>query len=429
MGAGERPTGWLEPQYFVLFMALVILFAGCTDSSELSGTRLPNSMPDTRITGEPNLLEASFVVGLNWMGSDEDGFVAGYEWRVSNNGNDGISPRDTLTVDPLTGAVLHPWRYTDLNDTTLVLLADQPGFPGDDPSKPRSFRTHSFFIRAVDDKGAVDPSPAYITFTSTTIVPTCRVVYPNLSRNLFKSVPESVNLGWEGVDPDFELKVPTQMRFLWKSAQFDTTDLGEPRYIRTLFEYNLHYDEVLDFDDPEWSEWRSFYPSGNDRRLRLTDLPNGEFFLFAIQVRDTAGAVSIGMEYQKEVANVKIVHGGFFPAVEVSDPLLGSTVFSETSDKIASDQPLNFRWTASAASYNGDIVSYRHGWDLIDPDDPNDPGWAVPPGVSSLNMYARERSYQNGFHTFFLRVEDNAKQVRLVKWGLEVLPVSGVSQP
>ena len=44
-------------------------------------------------------------------------------------------------------------------------------------------------------------------------------------------------------------------------------------------------------------------------------------------------------------------------------------------------------------------------------------------------MVAGERSYVNGFHTFFLRVEDDAQQVRVIKWGLEVLPISGVSRP
>lgn len=428
MGMNDNSIGRTIPRSAVLLIALVVFAAGCGNGSDLSGTRLPNSTPDTRITGEPNPLEASFLVNLNWIGSDEDGFVIGYEWRVSNNGTDGISPRDTLTVDPLTGAVLHPWQYTSLNDTTLVLLADQADFPGDDPSSPRSFRTHSFFIRAVDNKGAVDPSPAYITFTSTTVVPTCRVVYPNVSRTIYKRVPDTVSLGWEGVDPDFETKDPTQMRFLWKSAKYDSTDPGDPLYIRTLFEYNLHYDKILDFDDPEWSQWYGYYPSGSDQRIRLSNLPDGEFFLFAIQVRDTAGAISIGMEYQKEVINVRIVKGGFFPEVEITDPLLGSTVFSEPYDKIASDQPLNFSWTASAAAYNGDIFSYRHGWDLIDPDDPNDPGWSVPPGLNKLNLYARERSYREGFHTFYLRVEDDARQVRLIKWGLEVLPVSGIAQ-
>ncbi len=208
---------------------LLILAAGCSTNTDLSGVRVPNSRPDTRITGQPpTLLEASFAVDLNWTGSDADGRIVGYEWKISNNGTDGISPRDTLTVDPLTGAILNPWRFTAANDTTFLVLADQPDFPSDQHDEPRSFRTHSVFIRSVDDKGAVDPVPAFISFTATTIVPTCRVVYPNLNNQNAMTVPPSVNVGWEGTDLDFELKVPTQVRFLWKSAQYDTTPTGDP---------------------------------------------------------------------------------------------------------------------------------------------------------------------------------------------------------
>jgi hypothetical protein len=296
--------------------ALLVLAAGCSTNTDLGGVRLPNSRPDTRITGQPpTLLEAGFAVDFNWTGSDSDGRIVGYEWKISDNGTDGISPRDTLTVDPLTGAILNPWRFTAGNDTTFLVLADQADFPGDEHARPRSFRTHSLFIRAVDDRGDVDPTPAYISFTSTTIVPTVRVVYPNLGNQGSKRVPPSVNIGWEGRDPDFNLNVPTQVRFLWISAQYDTTDLGEPRYIRTPFEFNLHWDKIIDLEDPNWSEWRGYAPQEADRRVQFPDQPDREYFLFALQARDTAGAVSVGMGYQVEVGNFQIVKGGFRPAV------------------------------------------------------------------------------------------------------------------
>lgn len=407
----------------VLAVILVFLAAGCSTNTDLSGTRVPNSRPETRITGQPpTLLEAGFAVDLNWTGSDPDGRIVGYEWKISNNGTDGISPRDTLTVDPLSGAVLNPWRYTAGNDSTFLVLADEPDFPGDDHDERRSYRTHSVFIRAVDDKGAVDPSPAYISFTSTTIVPTCRVVYPNLSNQGSKTAPPSINVGWEGSDPDFDLKVPTQVRFLWKPAQYDTTDTGAPRYIRTPYEYNLHGRSVIDFEDPEWSPWRGYDPLESERRVQFPDQPDGVYFLFALQVRDTAGAVSIGRDYQVEVGNFWIKQDGFRPEVNIAEPFLGQPTSSENFNQIAGGQPLNFSWTANAEAYNGEIVSYRHGWDLIDPNDENDPGWAVPPGLSKQNLFATEKSFREGLHTFYLRVVDDSKQVRVIIWRLEVVP-------
>jgi len=309
----------------IVAAALLALAAGCSTNSDLGGVKVPNGRPDTRITGQPpTLLEAGFAVDLNWTGSDPDGRIVGYQWKISNNGTDGISPRDTLTVDPLTGAVLNPWRFTTANDTTFLVLADQPDFPRDVHSEPRSYRTHSVFIRAVDDQGALDPTPAYISFTSTTIVPTCRVVYPNLGNSRYKEVPKSVNVGWEGTDIDFDLRIPTQVRFLWISAQYDTTDTGDPSYIRTPFEYNLYADEILDLENPNWTAWRGYDPLEANRRVQFPDQPDGEYFLFALQVRDTAGAVSVGMDYQIEVGNFRIKDGGFRPNVSLFEPFLYS---------------------------------------------------------------------------------------------------------
>jgi len=404
-----------------LTVCLVVILAvsACSVNTDIGGTRIPNSRPDTRVTGQPpTLLEAGFAVEFRWTGADPDGRVVGYQWKISDNGVDGISPRDTLTVDPLTGAELHPWHYTTATDSTFLVLADQADFPGDNGVVPRSFRSHSMFIRAVDEKGAVDPSPAIISFTSTTIVPVARASYPGLRSSGFRQVPATVNMGWEGTDSDFELKTPVRVRFVWKPAL-----TSDGRSIQTPGDYALHYDEILNFDDPEWSEWVPYSQDAFNRRVAFSNQPVGNYFLFAVQVQDTAGAVSVGLGYQKEVAHVRIFSGIFFPAFELVEPFLGSLVnSSETDDEIAGGQPLNFSWKANANSYNGTIVSYRHGWDLISVEDENDPGWAVPPGLSEQNLFADERAYQEGIHTFTLLIVDDSGQKRIVNWKLRVVP-------
>ena len=402
-------------------VALALVAVGCSVDTELGGTKIPNSRPDTRLTGQPpTLLEAGFAVEFNWTGSDPDGRVMGYQWKISDNGKDGISPRDTLTFDPLTGAELHPWHFTAVNDSIFLVLADQTDFPGDTHGAPRSYRTHTLFVRAMDDKGAVDPSPAMVSFTSTTIVPTARAEFgkpSSLSSQGFKNVPPTVNLGWSGTDPDFDLGIPTRSRFLWKPA-IDAG--GNP--IRTPTEYNLHYAEILNFDDPDWSEWAHYQAADGDRRVSFPNQPANDYFLFAVQVQDTAGAVSVGLGYQIEVAHVRILSNFFKPAVTLLEPFLGLATSSEMISQIAGGQPLNFAWSASAADYNGKVVSYRHGWDLVSAEDPNDPGWAVPPGTSAQNLFASQRSFQEGLHTFTLRVEDDSQQVRIMTWTLRVVP-------
>jgi len=411
---------------FITVGLVLMIWAGCSVDSELGGTRLPNSRPDTRITGQPpTLLEAGFLVEFNWTGSDADGKIKGFQWKISDNGTDGISPRDTMTVDPLTGAVLHPWFYTEMTDSTFYVLADQADFPGDinpdNPNDPlnnyaRSFRTHTIWIRAVDDKGAVDPSPAQMSFTSTTLVPIGWGVYPGLS-DTAKPVPTTVTLGYEGLDPDFELRVPSRVRFLWRQAVAE-----DGTEIITRFRYENYYNELIDFEDPDWTAWIPYGTTDADRRISYPDRTPGEYFLFAVQVQDTAGAVSIGKGYQREVLNLSISEPGrFHPGVTVSELYLGTTSTS-TGDEIAAGQPLNFSWRADASHYNGTVVSYRHGWDLADIDDANDPGWAVPPGLSEQNKFAEPNSFQEGEHRFFLRVVDDSGNVSRFTWSLRVIP-------
>ena len=143
-GMLNRCGGTLVATAFVLGLA-----GGCSTNTEMGGVRIPNAAPDTRVTGQPpTLLEASYAVEFRWTGSDPDGRIRGYQWKMSDNGVDGISPQDTLTVDPLTGAVLHPWHFTTGTDSTFLVLADQPSFPPDDDGNPntrneRSYRSHS----------------------------------------------------------------------------------------------------------------------------------------------------------------------------------------------------------------------------------------------------------------------------------------------
>lgn len=397
-------------------ICLLLAAAGCSTDTELGGVRVPNANPDTRLTGQPpTLLEASFEVRFYWTGTDPDGRVAGYQWKVSDNGTDGISPRDTLTHDPLTGAEVNPWRFTNSTDSTFVVLADLPGFPGDNPADPRSFRSHSLFVRAVDETGAVDPTPAHISFTSTTLVPSARVEYPRLDDREAQRAPRTVNIGWSGYDEDFAQHTPTRVRYLWRDAV-----APDGTVILVRDQYRRYYDEMIVFDSPEWSPWFDYDPDEENREVPFDRNEPGEFFFFAVQVADTAGAVSVGREYQGQVAHLFIADG-FQPAIIMVEPFIES-VRHNSNLQIAAGQPLNFSWNVDASSYNGKVVSMQHGWDLLSADDPpDDPRWSVPPGTAEINKFAEEQSFQNGAHTFWLRVIDDSQQTTIFTVYLEVI--------
>jgi len=86
-----------------------------------------NSPPDTWISSGPNATSVEHDVSFSWGGSDVDGLVVSYQYRM-----DGSS-----------------WRNTTETATSYRNL---------------SSGNHTFQVRAIDDKGAVDPTPASWSF-------------------------------------------------------------------------------------------------------------------------------------------------------------------------------------------------------------------------------------------------------------------------
>jgi len=271
--------------------------------------------------------------------------------------------------------------------------------------------------------GLMAIGPASAQEPSDGLVPTVRVQVPNLDLQSAKNMPPSFAVGMLGLDEDSSTGRPVKYRLLLTTAQYDTTETGEPRYIRTPFEYAAHGADVLSWDDPDWSNWVDYPEDPDDHPvIDFVTLPDDVYYLLAMQVMDADGAVSVDLNYQLEVFNFRVVEGYFRPDVTICETYLGCPSSSVVMNEIAPGQPLNFSWIASADAYGGEIVSYRHGWDLIDPGDPNDPGWAVPPGLEPENMFADERSFQDGLHTFILKVVDNSQQVRMITWRLQIIP-------
>lgn len=113
----------------LLYLALVLALSACD-----KGSPFDNKLPDTQIS-----LEAINLVGedrlrseveLNWLGSDVDGYVIGYEFSFDNTN----------------------WVFTEGTDSTFNF------------SLPVGIDTNdiNFYVRSIDNDEGVDPTPAYL---------------------------------------------------------------------------------------------------------------------------------------------------------------------------------------------------------------------------------------------------------------------------
>jgi len=415
----------------------VFLMAGCSPSSELGGIELINAVPDTYITGTPPYLrETGFFVEFYWSGSDPDGRITGYQWKISSNSNDGISVSDTLTVDPATGDTLNPWHFTVVTDSIFFVSADSASFI-DDYELPehlrRFYQPHTFFVRAMDDKGALDPTPAMITFTATTFAPTVYLTAPPSLRAVSSEsqpVPPTFLVRWTGADPDFELGTPTQIRYMVRDALYINL-YGDEVYLSTRNEYQAVGDTMISFSDPSWSDWIPYLTDPEDRAQSFSVDKNDaqgrlKHYLFAIQAQDTAGAFSLDRSYGSRVKNF-YVYDIASPTISVRERYLGSArgegIYGRTMVDIAQNQPLYFEWTGSAESYGGIVEGYRYGWDVEDLTDDDDDGWVTQWGITEAHTRSELRVFDSGSHILTIECKDNSGLWSRYTFVLNVVPV------
>ena len=182
----------------VIMAALVLVAAafwsGC-ERGQVGSPYVPNALPDTRVGGEtPVPLESGFLVHFDWGGSDPDGEVVGFQWKLVPVGSDGISVPDTLTEDPDTGQLINPWHFTTTADSVFVISA------APQPAGDKLTLAYVFLVRSVDSDDGVDPTPAQICFTASTLLPTIVVDRPDglHGYNDAQPLPPTVRFGWTG---------------------------------------------------------------------------------------------------------------------------------------------------------------------------------------------------------------------------------------
>ena len=140
-------------------IGLAMVAGGCGSRKTTLGPDLP---PETSVYIQGQVNTTNHRVHLYWFGSDPDGYVVAYQMRfVPTKGNP--NPKWDTVYCAL------PGRCTD----SVFTL-----FTGD------SALIHTQFeIRAMDDKGLVDPTPAIQRFVLSNLAPRARITsWPACSR-------------------------------------------------------------------------------------------------------------------------------------------------------------------------------------------------------------------------------------------------------
>ncbi|NNE70610.1 MAG: hypothetical protein HKN29_09650 [Rhodothermales bacterium] len=248
----------------LLSTAVAAAFLAACDSG-FEGDRFNPRAPDTELAVRDTSLvdnlagntRLTSTVLVSWSGTDPDGFVAGFEVRFFG------------TTEPATGE----WTFTTANDS-LVLLPI-----------PRGERIADviFEVRAIDNEGQVDPTPA-------------RTVFP------IQNSPPSIRLGQFDLPPDTTFPL---ISFSWRAD--DPEGLANLSRIEISLNDSTTYvplDPDVDFvtlvgptdlsagliTDAEVYTGRGFSRSGlTVPGLRLND--ENTFYLRAVDQTDTTSVI------------------------------------------------------------------------------------------------------------------------------------------
>ncbi len=397
--------GFVVPGFIILSTLLFLVLgpAGCGDDN----LKHPNLVPDTEIVtgpGEGSITE--YRVAIHWTGFDPDGEVDHFEWRISNNGIDGILDHgDTLGL---------PWRVTTAWDSVFVVSADEFF----DPADPmRANQTHTFFVRAVDALGAHDPSPAHVSFTAFTWTPQIHIDRPiNYGGNSCVRSSTAVAFGWEASDPDGHDGVPVQVRWaLVRVDELDPIKLAEagvdplePGSCLTSRDVE-QLSPVSFFPDDAWSEWLEYRVEEEpSAELQIPGLPLDSSWFIAVQARDEAGAVSPTFRWARNLWHFRVTDGRV-PRLTLTEGIMGYQTFKDAESSVdltvLAGDTFHFQWIARVDEYLGEVEEYRHGWNVSDPSDDDDPAWD---GGWSLHLEAEPYTIPIGPSNFYLQARDTS---------------------
>lgn len=171
--------------FYILVATVAFVWFGCSTAPE--GPEPTNKAPETYIANVPPVGDTIPAVTLvYWYGVDDDGFIAYYEWAHSADSVDPSQITDwdsigatddtmALTVDDVDPSII---VIDTLIDTTVV------GADTFVDSTFTYFFTGYFYVRAYDNEGAVDPTPAWRGWNVYSVKPRIEITAPDASSGM-----------------------------------------------------------------------------------------------------------------------------------------------------------------------------------------------------------------------------------------------------
>ncbi len=386
------------------------LFGACSEDL-YTGTDRVNQPPTIRLVHGPEREHLTvYQVHFYWMGYDTDGRIEHYEYVLASGDPIGFDPADTTGLDK--------WTKTELTDIEFEVSADEMDtiITIAYNTYARFHKTHTFFVRAVDDRG-MRSGTVYQSFTAFTLAPHIFITEPPPEPTVdTQFLTPVIVFKWEGKDP---IDSP------WNYQQVDSV-----RYMYTVYYSRLIEDlnkRPETFND-KWSPWVSYEaPADSGKGTILGDDELLEFtraYVFVVQAMDEAGAISAIFDEKTNVRRFMIKEPTG-PLLEVREPYLGTHYFIGTKlNPLALYTPagflLNFKWVGDASDYGAFVSTYRYGWDIKDLADPSQ--WEV--DAAPHHKKAPQRSFISGVHSFFIEAVDNIGVVTLAKIDITVIPTT-----
>lgn len=374
-------------------LTVLIALAGCAKDS--GGEHVENLPPKVWLSSAPPEGNSTkYRIQLFWGGWDPDGEIAYYEYAITDNQGGTFSPDDTTGADK--------WHKVVANDSVFTFSADILADSNTTSLVSRFERSHTFFIRAVDEQGLSSSEPAYRSFTAWTLSPEITITVPRSAGLTPALVPSIATYRWSArdfINSEMEIQDPDSVR--WILHPITGSDfVGGVDYIRK----HPHAEE--------WSDWH-YYRAPDDSGKSWTTPPTDLGpYVFAVQAKDEAGAVTPVFDEHKNVRRIRVSQRSTGPILNVVNEFVGTIQTSVVNSPtvivdMPAGVPMQFTWRASAETYGGLVSGYRYGWDIGDLSDPDQ--WEVDytPFVST-EAQSPPRTFYFGSHTFNVEVIDNS---------------------